>query len=50
MFNFGLTLHSDNPNDPEFRKLKPKYLEPVLGRKAKRDIARGTPLSWDILE
>lgn len=30
--------------------LHPKYLKDVLGRKAKRDIPRGTPLSWDLID
>lgn len=30
--------------------LPPKYLETVLGRKVSRDIKRGTPLTWDVLE
>lgn len=29
--------------------LHPRYLEQVLGRHAARDIARGTPLSWDLV-
>jgi pseudaminic acid synthase len=29
--------------------LAPKYLSEVLGRRAVRNIARGTPLSWDIV-
>jgi N-acetylneuraminate synthase len=29
--------------------LAPKHLPEVMGRKAARDIARGTPLSWDIM-
>jgi N-acetylneuraminate synthase len=29
--------------------LSPKFLDRVLGRKAAVDIARGTPLAWDIL-
>jgi len=29
--------------------LAPKHLESVLGRRASRDIARGTPLSWDLV-
>jgi pseudaminic acid synthase len=27
--------------------LHPKYLKEILGKKAKTDIKRGTPLSWD---
>jgi pseudaminic acid synthase len=30
--------------------LKPKYIDSVLGLKAKYDIERGTPLSWDMLD
>ncbi len=29
--------------------LSPKYLELALGRTVKRDVVRGTPLSWDLL-
>ena len=29
--------------------LSPKYYEVVLGRRVKCDVARGTPLSWDVL-
>lgn len=29
--------------------LAPKHLEDVLGRRAARDIARGTPLNWDLV-
>ncbi|PLY08288.1 MAG: pseudaminic acid synthase [Desulfuromonas sp.] len=29
--------------------LAPKYLETVLGRKAAREVKRGTPLAWDLL-
>ena len=29
--------------------LPPKELPAVLGRRAARDIARGTPVSWDLL-
>jgi pseudaminic acid synthase len=29
--------------------LAPKYLEQVIGRQAVRDIARGTPLQWDVV-
>ena len=29
--------------------MKPKFLEKVLGKKAKQDLKRGTPLSWEIL-
>ncbi len=30
--------------------LHPKYLKDVLGRKAKKDIKKGTPLSWDLID
>lgn len=30
--------------------LPPKNMEIILGRKASRDIARGTPLTWEIVE
>ena len=30
--------------------LPPKHLDEVLGRSASRDIASGTPLSWDLLD
>jgi pseudaminic acid synthase len=30
--------------------LAPKYLPEILGRHARRAIARGTPLSWDLVE
>ena len=29
--------------------LPPKYLEKLLGRRVGRDVARGTPLDWDLL-
>lgn len=29
--------------------LLPRYLEQVLGNRASRDVARGTPLSWDLV-
>jgi sialic acid synthase SpsE len=29
--------------------LPPRYLDEVLGRSAAVDIARGTPLSWELL-
>jgi len=29
--------------------LPPKYLDLVLGKRVKRDVAKGTPLSWDLL-
>ena len=30
--------------------LHPKYLKDILGKKARRDIKRGTPLSWDMVD
>ena len=30
--------------------LKPKYINLILGKKARFDLEKGTPLSWDILE
>ncbi len=30
--------------------LHPKYLKKVLGKKARRDIKKGTPLSWELIE
>lgn len=30
--------------------LQPKYFDEVLGRKAKADIQKGTPLSWNLLD
>ena len=30
--------------------LPPKFYEQILGRRAKRDIARGTALSWDLVD
>ena len=29
--------------------LQPKYYDLVLGKKAKQDIKKGTPLTWDLL-
>lgn len=29
--------------------MQPKYFETILGKKAKTDISRGTPLHWDII-
>jgi pseudaminic acid synthase len=29
--------------------LHPRHLEQVLGRRATRDVARGTPLAWDLV-
>jgi len=30
--------------------LAPKHIEQILGRRASRDIERGTPLAWDLVE
>lgn len=30
--------------------LAPKYIKDILGRKTKKDVKRGTPLSWDLIE
>lgn len=30
--------------------LHPKYLKEIIGKRARRDIERGTPLSWDMIE
>ena len=30
--------------------LAPKYYDALLGRKVKRDVKRGTPLAWDLVE
>jgi sialic acid synthase SpsE len=32
------------------RGLAPKYYEVLLGRRVKRDVAKGTPLSWELVE
>jgi N-acetylneuraminate synthase len=29
--------------------LPPKYMDQILGKQAKCNIAKGTPLSWDLL-
>ena len=29
--------------------LHTRHLEEILGRRARRDIARGTPLAWDLI-
>jgi sialic acid synthase SpsE len=29
--------------------LPPKYLDQILGRKASRDLRKGTPMAWDLL-
>lgn len=39
-------VRSIRPN----RGLAPKHLEAVLGSRASQDIARGTPVSWDMLD
>jgi N-acetylneuraminate synthase len=30
--------------------LQPKYLKDVLGKRAKKDVSKGTPLSWELVE
>lgn len=47
----GETVTSDNLRAirPGFG-LAPKHLEVVLGRRVRRDIQRGTPLEWELLE
>ena len=30
--------------------LAPRHLVEVLGRRVRQDVARGTPLAWDLLE
>jgi pseudaminic acid synthase len=30
--------------------LHPRHLDAVIGRRARRDVARGTPLSWELVE
>jgi N-acetylneuraminate synthase len=30
--------------------LEPRHLPQILGRRATRDLPRGTPLSWDLVE
>ena len=30
--------------------LHPKHLKDILGRRARKDIEKGTPLSWDLIE
>jgi pseudaminic acid synthase len=30
--------------------LHPKFLKDVIGRRAKKDIKRGTPLSWELID
>ncbi len=30
--------------------LHPKYLKDILGRRARKDIEKGTPLSWDLID
>jgi len=32
------------------RGLPPKYIDQVLGRRARCDLPRGTPLTWDVIE
>jgi N-acetylneuraminate synthase len=40
-----INLRSIRPGDG----LSPRYLSQLLGRRASDDIARGTPLSWDLV-
>jgi len=46
----GDVLNEDNVRSirPGFG-LHPKYMKDILGKKAKTDIKRGTPLSWDLI-
>ena len=30
--------------------LAPKFLEVLLGKKVNRDVAKGTPVSWELFE
>jgi pseudaminic acid synthase len=30
--------------------LKPKYIKSIIGKKAREDVAKGTPVSWEIVE
>ena len=30
--------------------IKPKYISDIIGRKAKKDMSKGTPLTWDLIE
>lgn len=47
----GATLTNQNVRSirPSFG-LAPKYLKEVLGKKAKKDIPRGTPLDWSLID
>lgn len=47
----GETLTEENVRSirPGFG-LKPKYLKSIIGKKAKQDILRGTPVSWGIID
>jgi len=49
--NAGAMLTADNVRSirPGFG-LAPKHYEAVLGRRVNRDVARGTPLCWDLVE
>lgn len=47
----GETLTPDNVRSIRpGHGLPPKYLEQILGKKAKVDIEKGTPLGWDLVE
>jgi len=30
--------------------LHPKYLKEIIGRKSRKNIKRGTPMSWNLIE
>jgi len=47
----GETLTEENVRSirPGFGLL-PKYLKDILGKKAKKDLKKGTPLTWDLIE
>jgi len=47
----GETLNEQNIKSirPGFG-LAPKYYEEIIGKKAKKDIERGTPISWELIE
>ena len=61
VFKRSLFVVKDITKDEEFNKenvrcirpgygLKPKYLNDIIGKKAKQDIERGTPLSLDLIK
>ena len=51
----GYTFFSVPMADDSVRAIRPaaglhtRHLEEVLGRRAARDVVRGTPLSWDLI-